>query len=491
MKKWPLETGVLHFIGIGGIGVSGIAEIMHRFGYQVQGSDSKASANTKRLEEKNINIFIGHDADNLKNTKDNKPIEVVVYSSAVKQDNPEIVAAKKNNIPVIRRAEMLAELMRFKNSIAIAGTHGKTTTTSLIGHVMEKTELDPTIINGGIANSYGSNVRIGESDWMVVEVDESDGSFTLLPSSIGVITNIDPEHMDFYDSFDEVKDAYRKFIYNIPFYGFAVACTDDDNVKSLISDLPRKIISYGFKEGSDVRATNLRNTAEGMRFDVSVNIDKENQIINDVLLPMFGAHNVLNALSCIAICTKIGVSVESIKQAFVSFKGVRRRFTTTGVVNGIRIIDDYAHHPKEIKAVLGTAKDIVRRESNGGRIIAVMQPHRYSRLSGLFDEFCESFSAADAVIIADVYTAGEEPIANINKTTLVQGIINTGHKLVHSLDNVEQLPELIKNVATPHDMVLFLGAGDITSWAQALPNQLLELNDNDSTITQYANDLSA
>lgn len=479
MKNWPLETGVLHFVGIGGIGMSGIAEILHRLGYQVQGSDYKESANIKRLRDNGIQVFIGHDADNLKNTMHGKPIDVVVYSSAIKADNPELVAAEDMSIPVIRRAEMLAELMRFKNSIAVAGTHGKTTTTSLIGHVMEYAELDPTVVNGGIVNSYGTNIRIGESDWMVVEVDESDGSFTLLPSSIGVITNIDPEHMDHYGSFNDVKEAYRKFASRLPFYGFVVACTDNDNVKKLVQTVPRKCISYGFEEGSDVRATNIRNTEDGMLFDVSIFGNQE--IMNDVLLPMFGEHNILNALSCIAISHKLKVPAEKIRGGLAGFEGVKRRFTTTGVVNDVRMIDDYAHHPEEIRAVLSTARDIVRRESTGGRVIAVMQPHRYSRLSDLFDDFCNSFGAADHVYIADVYTAGEEPIPGADKNTLAHGIRNTGHTSVNALVGPQDIPIAIQKIARPGDIVLFMGAGDITQWAYALPSQLADWTYTDTT----------
>ncbi|TVQ84949.1 MAG: UDP-N-acetylmuramate--L-alanine ligase [Micavibrio sp.] len=475
MKNWPLETGVLHFTGIGGIGMSGIAEILHRLGYKIQGSDIKDSANAERLRDQGIKVFIGHDGDYIKKPESGGIIDAVIYSSAIKPDNPELVAAEDRGIPVIRRAEMLGELMRFKNSIAVAGTHGKTTTTSLVGHVMEQAGLDPTVVNGGIVNAYGTNIRIGESDWMVVETDESDGSFTLLPSSIGIITNIDPEHMDHYGSFAEVKEAYKKFAARLPFYGFLIACADSDAVKKLIEDVRRKTFTYGFSEGSDIRATNLRNTADGMVFDVSLNGGEKP--LNDVLLPMFGRHNVLNALACIAVCHKIGVSGESIRTALGSFTGVKRRFTTTGVVNGIRIIDDYAHHPEEIKAVLGTARDILRRESKGGRVIAVMQPHRYSRLAGLFDDFCRSFDAADHVLVADVYTAGEQPIAGADKNTLVQGIRKTGHKSAEALVGPQDVPRLVRKIAKEHDLVIFLGAGDVTNWAYALPSQLADPED--------------
>tara|TARA_R110002124_G_scaffold91372_3_gene232660 strand:+ start:62 stop:1525 length:1464 start_codon:yes stop_codon:yes gene_type:complete len=483
MKNWPLETGILHFVGIGGIGMSGIAEILHRLGYKVQGSDAKESANVQRLRDKGIHVAIGHDADNVLKPPGGSPVEVVVYSSAVHADNPELVAANERNIPIIRRAEMLAELMRFKNSIAIAGTHGKTTTTSLIGHMLEKAGLDPTVVNGGIVNAYGTNIRIGESDWMVVEVDESDGSFTLLPCSIGIITNIDPEHMDHYGSFNDVKEAYKKFAARLPFYGFVIACTDNDTVKKLVQDVRRKVVTYGFKEGSDIRATNIRNTADGMLFDVSVFGNKI--VMNDFLLPMFGEHNILNALACIATAYKLGISADDMRKGLADFTGVKRRFTTTGVVNDIRIIDDYAHHPEEIKAVLSTARDIVRRESKGGRVIAVMQPHRYSRLSGLFDDFCKCFDAADEVLVADVYTAGETPIAGADKNTLVQGIRNSGHKNVQAIVGPQDIPRLVGKSAKPHDMVLFLGAGDVTQWAYALPSQLSEQDkNNDDTATQ-------
>ena len=487
MKELPLKTRILHFIGIGGIGMSGIAEILHQLGHKVQGSDCKESINTKRLAQKGIKIFIGHNEQNIAyldgNTDEN--IDVVVFSSAVKADNPEIIATKARRIPVIRRAEMLAELMRFKNTIAIAGTHGKTTTTSLIGHVMEKTGLDPTVVNGGIVNSYGSNIRMGDSDWMVVEVDESDGSFTILPSSIGVITNIDPEHMDFYGSFEEVKESYIKFASRLPFYGFLVACIENKNVKEITENIPRKIVTYGFSEESNVRATNLKNTAEGMVFDVNVNIDKNSYIINDVLLPMFGTHNVLNSLASIATCSKIGVKGEDIKTALKSFAGVKRRFTLTGTINNIRIIDDYAHHPQEIKAVLETAKDILRRESLGGRIIAVMQPHRYSRLHEFFDDFVKSFDNAKTVIVADVYAAGEAPITGADKEHLVEALKLSGKKSAIALEKPDDLPSIIANTAKENDMIIFLGAGDITAWAQQLPEQLANINA--SSKAKYAN----
>lgn len=461
-KKLPLKIGQIHFVGIGGIGMSGIAETLHNLGYQVQGSDLKKSANTERLEKLGIKVIIGHKSENINGAS------VVVISSAVKDENPEVVSAKEIRIPILKRAEMLAEIMRLKWSIAIAGTHGKTTTTSLIGTILEQAGLDPTIINGGIINAYGTNTRLGEGEWLVAEADESDGSFTKLPCAIAVVTNIDPEHMDHYSDFEDVKENYKRFIQQIPFYGFAVLCIDHPVVQSIIPDLEtKKIISYGFSPQADIRGLNLRYQADGIFFDVKTQNGKE---FKNIFLPMMGEHNVLNTLSAVAIALELEISENDIKLALAKFGGVKRRFTLVDTIHDIKIIDDYGHHPVEINAVLNAARKSLQDKKS--KIIAVMQPHRYSRLQSLFKEFCQCFNQADMVFALDVYPAGEKPIDGINKDTLVKGIKESGHKNVFAVDNAAQLSSLISEIAKPNDMVIFLGAGDITTMAYDFPNQL-------------------
>jgi UDP-N-acetylmuramate--alanine ligase len=456
--------------------MSGIAEILTSLDYVVQGSDQAESANVKRLRDKGIDVKVGHAASNLKTQAGAAPA-VVVISSAIKNSNPELIAARERGIPIIRRAEMLAELMRLKWAVAISGTHGKTTTTSMVGQMLEAAGFDPTVINGGIVHAYGTNVRLGQSDIMVVEADESDGTFNRLPASVAVVTNIDPEHLDHYGSFENAKAAYRQFIHNLPFYGYAVLCIDHPEVQALIPSVKdRKIITYGLNPQADVRAENIHADAQGSVFDVifseRVSTTGKDITLKDIHLPMLGRHNVQNSLASLAIAMAEGIPAALMKKALSQFAGVRRRFTKTGETYGITIIDDYAHHPVEIEVVLETARQAA--SINQGRVIAVMQPHRYTRLHDLFEEFCTCFNNADTVIIADVYEAGEEPIAGANKLALVEGLKAHGHREVIALPAKTDLPHMIAKIARPNDFVICMGAGDITSWAYALPAQLEE-----------------
>ncbi|MCC6598542.1 MAG: UDP-N-acetylmuramate--L-alanine ligase [Alphaproteobacteria bacterium] len=473
MRGMPKNIGPLHFIGIGGIGMSGIAEILCSLGYTVQGSDQAENANVKRLRAAGIDIKIGHDAANL-GTKTGGALAAVVISSAIKPGNPELSAAREQGIPVIRRAEMLAELMRLKWAVAISGTHGKTTTTSMVGQMLETAGFDPTVINGGIVHAYGANVRLGQSDIMVVEADESDGTFTRLPASVVVVTNMDPEHLDHYGTFENAKAAYRQFIHNLPFYGYAVLCIDHPEVQALIPSVnDRRIITYGFSPQADVRADNVRSDAKGSVFDVTFSgrvTGGEDVILKDVHLPMLGRHNVQNSLASLAIAQEAGVAPSLMKKGLSQFAGVKRRFTKTGEIGGITVIDDYAHHPVEIEVVLKTARTAVAEKQ--GRVIAVMQPHRYTRLHDLFDDFCKCFNEADTVIIADVYEAGEEPIEGAHKDALVEGVRAHGHRDVSALPNKEALAEILAVKARPEDYIICMGAGDITAWAYALPAEL-------------------
>jgi UDP-N-acetylmuramate--alanine ligase len=468
VRSLPESIGPLHFIGIGGIGMSGIAEVLHNLGYRVQGSDLAEGANTRRLAALGIRVMIGHTAENLDGA------EVVVISSAVKPDNPEVVGARARRLPVVRRAEMLAELMRLKWAIAIAGTHGKTTTTSMVGALLETAGLDPTVINGGIINAYGTNTRRGAGDWMAVEADESDGTFTRLPAAIAVVTNIDPEHLDFYGDVASLHQAFETFIGNIPFYGFAVLCIDHPVVQSMIARLPeRRLLTYGFSPQADIRAVNVRLGAEGSRYDALI-ADRSNgteRVLGDLFLPMFGEHNVQNSLAVVAIAEELGLGDEIVRESLRNFKGVRRRFTKTGEWNGVSIIDDYGHHPVEIAAVLKAARSIV-----SGRVIAVVQPHRYSRLHDLFDGFCTCFNDADAVLVADVYAAGEAPIAGVSRDALVAGLTAHGHRHARALPGPADLAPTVRELARPGDIVVCLGAGSITNWANTLPDDLARLD---------------
>ena len=468
-QKMSLDVGILHFIGIGGIGMSGIAEVLHNLGYKVTGSDESMSYNTQRLEGHGIKVFIGHKAEHVADAS------VVVVSSAIKADNPELLAARAARLPVVTRAEMLAELMRFKIAIAVAGTHGKTTTTALTASMLEAADLQPTVINGGIINARGTNAYLGTGELMVVEADESDGTFTKLPASIAVITNIDPEHLDHYGNFDNAKAAFQTFLTNLPFYGFAVLCTDHPEVQALAARITdRRIITYGTNPQADIRASNIRSGAEGERFDVTVSRGHEDAYeIKDILLPMHGHHNVRNSLAAIAIACELKVPADTIISALKNFNGVKRRFTKTGVGLGITVIDDYGHHPVEIAATLKAAR--AAQSEGKGKVIAVVQPHRYTRVRDLFGEFCTCFNAADTVIVADIYSAGEEPIEGISAEKLVEGLQAAGHKHVLKLESPEQLAKTIAGVSASGDMVVCLGAGSITKWAYALPEELQKL----------------
>ena len=466
--------GTLHFVGIGGIGMSGIAILLHSLGYKVQGSDLSEGANVTRIQDLGIDVKIGHDKNNIKVGDDDLAVAVIV-SSAVKSDNPEVLAAKEAKIPVIKRAEMLAELMRLKSAVAVAGTHGKTTTTSIVGQMLDTAGFDPTVVNGGIVNAYGTNLRFGQSDAMVVEADESDGTFTRLPATVAVITNIDPEHMDHYGSFEEVKEAYKRFVLNLPFYGYALMCIDHPEVQAMIPEVSqRKIITYGFNPQADIRATNIRTNASGSLYDVTfagwLSEDGREERLRNVLLPMPGEHNVQNSLVALGIAKEMNVRAETMKAALSAYTGVKRRFTKTGEVEGITIIDDYAHHPVEIETVLKTARSIVKEKQ--GRVIAIMQPHRYSRLNDLFEEFCTCFNDADKVIVTDVYAAGEEPIEGVDKEHFAQAIREHGHRDVDVLLHKGDLAPKVLDVAKRGDYVICMGAGNITAWANALPEEM-------------------
>ncbi|MGA2893011.1 MAG: UDP-N-acetylmuramate--L-alanine ligase [Xanthobacteraceae bacterium] len=462
--KLPRDIGPVHFIGIGGIGMSGIAEVLVNLGHTVQGTDQAEGANVKRLRDKGVKIAIGHASDNLAGAR------VVVISSAIRPDNPELVAARARRLPVVRRAEMLAELMRLKSCIAIAGTHGKTTTTSMVATLFDAGGFDPTVINGGIINAYGTNARLGAGEWMVVEADESDGTFLKLPADIAIVTNVDPEHLDHFKTFEAVQDAFRAFVENVPFYGFSVMCTDHPVVQSLVGRIEdHRIITYGENPQADVRLTDVTHAGGSSLFTIVLR-ERAGQAaheIKNVALPMPGRHNALNATAAIAVAHELGIGDDVIRAALAKFDGVRRRFTRTGMWNGVTIIDDYGHHPVEIAAVLRAA-----RESTKGQVIAVVQPHRFTRLAALFEQFCTCFNDADVVIVAPVYAAGEAPIAGVDRDALVAGLRTHGHRRVVALDGPETLALLIAGMAQPGDYVVFLGAGSITQWAYALPGEL-------------------
>ncbi len=464
----PFAIGPVHFIGIGGIGMSGIAEIMLRIGYTVQGSDTKASANTERLANLGAKIFIGHDPAHVEGAS------AIVYSTAVQADNPEMVAGRAKRLPLVRRAEMLAELMRLQFSVGVAGTHGKTTTTSMIAALLDAGGLDPTVVNGGIINAYGTNAKVGEGEWIVVEADESDGSFLKLKSTVGVITNIDAEHLDHWGDFEAVKKGFRDFVENIPFYGFAVVCLDHPEVQALVAAVEnRRLVTYGTNPQAEVRVLNIVQSPEGSSFDIAVTPHYGPPVRFDGLkLPMTGLHNVLNATAAVAIARELKVSEDAIRKGLASFGGVKRRFTTVGTWKGVRIVDDYGHHPVEIAAVLKAARAVV----GSGKVIAVVQPHRYTRLRDLMADFSSGFNDADTVIVADVYSAGEPSIKGIDKDHLVEGLRRFGHRRVIPLPGPQALAEIVAKEAVAGDVVVLLGAGDITTWAYALPGQLEALN---------------
>ncbi|OIQ32286.1 MAG: UDP-N-acetylmuramate--L-alanine ligase [Alphaproteobacteria bacterium MedPE-SWcel] len=458
--KLPGDVGPIHFVGIGGIGMSGIAEVLLNLGYVVQGSDLKSSKITQRLESLGASVFVGQRAENLTEA------EVVVISSAIKPGNAELDEARLRGLPVVRRAEMLAELMRLKSNIAIAGTHGKTTTTTMMAELMVAGGFDPTVVNGGIIHAYGSNARMGQGEWMVVEADESDGTFNRLPATIAVVTNIDPEHMEHWGDFDRLRDGFYDFVSNIPFYGLAICCTDHAEVQALVGRISdRRVVTYGFNAQADVRATNLTYKAGIAHFDI--HLQAEEQVIEGCSLPMPGDHNVSNALSAVAAARHLGMKADEIRTALAAFGGVNRRFTKVGEVDGVTIIDDYGHHPVEIAAVLKAA-----RQATEGRVIAVHQPHRYSRLSNLFEDFCACFNEADVVAISEVFAAGEEPIAGAGRDDLVAGLIRHGHRHARAILNEDDLERLVREQARPGDMVVCLGAGTISTWANGLPDRL-------------------
>ncbi len=467
--KMPETIGLVHFVGIGGIGMSGIAEVLHNLGYDVQGSDMAESANVERLRAKGIRVSIGHKAENLGDA------EVVVASSAIKQDNPERIAARERNLPMVRRAEMLAELMRFKKSIAIGGTHGKTTTTTMVSTLLEAGGLDPTVINGGIINAYGTNARMGDGDWMVVEADESDGTFLKLPADVAVVTNIDPEHLDHYGSFDAVKKAFQDFVENVPFYGFGVMCLDHPHVQALVARITdRRLVTYGENPQAQVRFEYLHNEGINSFFNVHIRDRKDGSIctMKSLSLPMPGIYNISNATAAIAIALELGVNEEGIRKGLESFSGVKRRFTNVGSWKGVTIIDDYAHHPVEISSVLKAA----RSAAGEGRVIAVKQPHRFTRLRDLFGDFCACFNDADTVLVAPVYRAGEAPLEGFDEVSLVAGLKSGGHRDARVIGGREGLAKLISTIAKPGDFVIFLGAGDVSSWATSLAGELGELD---------------
>jgi UDP-N-acetylmuramate--alanine ligase len=479
MKAMGTDIGTIHFVGIGGIGMSGIAEVMHQLGYKVQGSDAAESYVVEKLRKKGIPVTLGHSPDNLGEAA------VVVCSTAIKESNPEVQAAAERRLPRVRRAEMLAELMRMQKTVAVAGTHGKTTTTSMVAAMLDSGGLDPTVINGGIINRYGSNARLGKSDWWVIEADESDGSFLRLDGTIAVVTNIDPEHLEHYGSFERVKDAFVEFVENVPFYGLAVLCVDHPEVQNIIGRIrDRRIVTYGFSALADVRADNVTPVAGGTRFDALIlGREGERRTIEGVHVPIPGRHNVQNALAAIAVALELGISPDAIVAGFERFEGVKRRFTKVGEVDGAIVIDDYAHHPTEIRAVLAAAREGASSSVSGdgagaGRVIAVMQPHRYTRLQSLMSEFENAFNDADVVFVAPVYAAGEEPIDGVDSEALVEGLRAHGHRMVRAVGDVDDLCRNLRDLAAEGDMIICMGAGDITKWAAALADGICEQRAN-------------
>ena len=470
MKAMGTEIGVIHFVGIGGIGMSGIAEVMHQLGYKVQGSDQVEGYAVEGLRKVGIPVAIGHSPDNLGDAS------VVVCSTAINRGNPEVEAAIERRLPLVRRAEMLAELMRMQSTIAVAGTHGKTTTTSMIAAMLDAGGIDPTVINGGVINAYGSNARLGKSDWMVVEADESDGSFLRLDGTIAVVTNIDPEHLEHYGNFEAVKDAFVEFVENVPFYGLAVLCVDHPEVQNMLSRIrDRRVVTYGFSALADLRADNLTTGPDGTRFDVIVlQRDGSKRTIEGVHVPMPGRHNVLNSLAAIAVAIELGMDDATIIGGFARFEGVKRRFTRVGEIDGAVVIDDYAHHPVEIRAVLSAAREAASALSGtgdgalGGRVIAIVQPHRFTRLRDLMEDFQNAFNEAAVVFVAPVYAAGEQPIEGIDAAALAEGLRAHGHRMVRTVADLDDLCAALRDLAAPGDLVICMGAGDITKWAAAL-----------------------
>ncbi|WP_375359066.1 UDP-N-acetylmuramate--L-alanine ligase [Candidatus Tisiphia endosymbiont of Neophilaenus lineatus] len=468
LKKINGTLDTIHFIGIGGIGMSGIAEILHNLGYKVQGSDIAENYNTKRLENNGIKVFLGHQGQNVTN------VSYVVVSSAINKDNPEIQEALHRKIPIIRRAEMLAKLMRLKYSVAISGSHGKTTTTSLVACLFEAAGLCPTLINGGIVNSKSTNAYLGSGNYLIAEADESDATFIHIPATVAVITNIDSEHLDFYHDFDSLIQAFRSFITNLPFYGFAVVCIDHQAVRKLVNDIvERRIITYGIdSDDANIQAFNLDSDIESSTFDVRISLPNVNGVttIERITLPTPGRHNILNALAAIAIAVELDFGIKIIKNGFNSFKGIKRRFTKVAEYNNATIIDDYAHHPEEVKATLATARNIANKRKS--KVIAIFQPHRYSRVKYLFDDFVTCFSDADQLYITDIYAAGEQPIDGITGRNLVNKIKNTkSHAMVSFIENHEDIAGIIAKEAMPNDIIIMMGAGSISTWVNNVHQQ--------------------
>ena len=455
------DVGLIHFVGIGGIGMSAIAEVLHNRGFKVQGSDMAEGANVQRLRDKGIPVFAPHDAAHV------AAAEVLVLSTAIKPDNVEVVAARANRIPICARAEMLAEVMRFSKGIAVGGTHGKTTTTSMVGTLLEEGGLDPTIVNGGIINHLGTNVRMGAGDWTVAEADESDGSFLKLPAEVAIVTNIDAEHLDHYGTFDRAKDAFRQFVEQIPFYGFGVMCIDHADVQSVRARIgDRRIVTYGRNPQADARYRRVTADGPRSRFDAELRNVRtgETLVLEGLELPMPGVHNVANATAALAVAFHLGVGKEALRSGLAKFSGVKRRFTHTGAWNGVDVYDDYGHHPVEIQAVLRAARD-----STKGRVIAVKQPHRFTRLRDLFDDFAASFNNADTVLVSPVYRAGEQPIEGVDHHELVRRLRSAGHRDARTIEAPGEIEPIVRELAEPGDMVIFLGAGDVSQWAYALP----------------------
>jgi len=472
MKGVGTDIGTIHFIGIGGIGMSGIAEVMHNMGYSVQGSDMAEGYVIQHLRDLGIKVMIGHEPENLGDAA------VVVTSTAIRRGNPEVELALEKRVPVIRRAEMLAELMRLKSTVAVAGTHGKTTTTSMIAALLDAGGIDPTVINGGIINSYGSNARLGNSDWMVVEADESDGSFLRLDGTYAIVTNIDPEHLDHYGSFDAVKDAFVEFVENVPFYGAAMLCLDHPEVQAILPRVQdRRIVTYGFSAQADIRGENVRPVPGGNMFDVQIR-ERDGSVrrIADIALPMPGRHNVLNAMAAIGVALQMGIDDATIQSGFANFGGVKRRFTKVGeiAVDGGRaiVIDDYGHHPVEIRAVLAAAREGIQSIEQAGRVIAVVQPHRFTRLRDLMDEFQQSFNDADVVYVSPVYPAGEQPIEGVDAEALAAGLKRRGHRAAQTISDADALAAALAADLRANDMIVCLGAGDITKWAAGLADAI-------------------
>ena len=459
----PFPVGRIHFVGIGGIGMSGIARVMNNLGYEVSGSDIAEGPQVQRLRERGIDVRIGHDAAHVEGAT------AVVVSTAIRPANAELAAARARHIPVVKRADMLAELMRLKWNVCVAGTHGKTTTTSMVAAMLDAGGLDPTVINGGVINAYKSNARPGTGDWMVVEADESDGTFVRLPSTVSVVTNIDPEHLDHYGDFESVRAAFDRFVENTPFYGFGVVCLDHPEVQAMVGRITdRRLVTYGLNPQADVRAENIATDPSGSRFDVSFREDRrEVARIEGIRLAMPGEHNVLNATAAAIVARELGVSDDQIKDGFARFEGVGRRFSDAGTWNGVRIVDDYGHHPVEIAAALRAARGVAE-----GRVIAVMQPHRYSRLHALFDQFAGCFNDADAVLVSEVYAAGEVPMDGVDAEALAAAVARAGHRDARALGPWAGLAERVAETAAPGDLVIFLGAGDVTEHANALAGQL-------------------